>query len=110
MRYPDTVGLSLLTLSHLGHPFHLSTCSLSQLLVAHKPSLYTDPPIPPSRAVSTSLPLSRTQFYLNAAAYSYEQRAVVTESMSVLTWYDYDALRKCDPGDEVWAAVRARMK
>ncbi|KAH8983161.1 Thioesterase/thiol ester dehydrase-isomerase [Lactarius hatsudake] len=47
------------------------------LLVASKPA-----PEPDSKH-------SRTQFLLFAKAYSYEQRAVVADLKSVLTWYDY---------------------
>ncbi|KAH9074740.1 hypothetical protein EDB83DRAFT_2515604 [Lactarius deliciosus] len=68
------------------------------LLVASKPAPEPDPRH------------SRTQFLLFAKAYSYEQRAVVADLKSVLTWYDYDKLAKCDPGDENWAPVLARMK
>jgi len=68
------------------------------LLVASKPAPEPDPKN------------SRTQFLLFARAYSYEQRALVADLKSVLTWYDYDKLAKCDPGDKNWAPVIARMK
>jgi len=68
------------------------------LLVASKPA-----PEPDSKK-------SRTQFLLLASAYSYEQRAVVADLKSVMTWYDYDKLAKCDPGDKNWAPLVARMK
>ncbi|KAF8273082.1 hypothetical protein EI94DRAFT_1769405 [Lactarius quietus] len=48
-------------------------------------------------------------FLLLAGAYSYEQRAVVADLKSVITWYDYDKLVKCDPGDKNWAPLIARM-
>ncbi len=72
--------------------------SWEQLLIAHKPTLEPDP----KRA--------RTQFLLHAGAFSYAQRAVVADSTSVITWYDYDKLAKCDPGDDYWAPILARMK
>jgi len=68
------------------------------LLIAHKPVLEPDP----KRA--------RTQFLLHAGAFSYAQRAVVADSTSVITWYDYDKLAKCDPGDHYWAPIIAHMK
>ncbi|KAH9969127.1 HotDog domain-containing protein, partial [Russula dissimulans] len=68
------------------------------LLIAHKPALESDP----KRA--------RTQFLLHARAFSYAQRTIVADSTSVITWYDYDKLAKCDPGDDYWAPVLARMK
>ncbi|KIK99128.1 hypothetical protein PAXRUDRAFT_823091 [Paxillus rubicundulus Ve08.2h10] len=63
------------------------------LLIGHKP------------VVSSS----RTQFTLAAAAYSYTQRAVVADSEGVIVWYDYDKLRKCDPGDDAWRVLREIM-
>ena len=69
-----------------------------QLLIAHKPALEPDA----KRA--------RTQFLLHAGAFSYAQRAIVADSTSVITWYDYDRLGKCDPGDDYWAPILARMK
>jgi acyl-CoA thioesterase FadM len=61
------------------------------LLIGHKPIISS----------------SRTQFTLNAVLYSYAQQAVVADSDSVLVWYDYDSLRKCDPGDDTWRIMRA---
>ncbi|KIJ65425.1 hypothetical protein HYDPIDRAFT_110489 [Hydnomerulius pinastri MD-312] len=52
---------------------------------------------------------SRTQFTLAAAAYSYAQQAVVADSEGVIVWYDYDKLKKCDPGDEAWKVLRTDM-
>ena len=69
-----------------------------QLLIAHKPAPEPDP----KRA--------RTQFLLHAGAFSYAQRAIVADSTSVITWYDYDKQAKCDPGDDLWAPILARMK
>lgn len=44
-----------------------------------------------------------------AVAYSYAQKRVVTESDSVLVWYDYDKLQKCDPGEEMRRILEQRM-
>ncbi|KAF9224159.1 hypothetical protein BS17DRAFT_732946 [Gyrodon lividus] len=52
---------------------------------------------------------SRTQFTLAAGAYSYAQRAVVADSEGVIVWYDYDRLKKCDPGDDAWRVLREEM-
>lgn len=53
-------------------------------------------------------PLSH--FNVAAVAYSHAQRAVVADSDSVIVWYDYDKLRKCDPGEEsrqvIWGRIR----
>ncbi|KAG2057511.1 Thioesterase/thiol ester dehydrase-isomerase [Suillus hirtellus] len=61
------------------------------LLIGHKPIISS----------------SRTHFTLNAALYSYAQQAIVADSDSVLVWYDYDSLRKCDPGDDTWRVMKA---
>jgi len=52
---------------------------------------------------------SRTQFTLAAAAYSYAQQAVVADSEGAFVWYDYDSLKKCDPGDEAWRVLKEVM-
>lgn len=93
MQYPDTVSLVQV---HLGQELVMG--SWEQLLIAHKPVLEPDP----KRA--------RTQFLLHAGAFSYVQRAVVANSTSVISWYNYDKLAKCDPGYDYWAPVLARMK
>jgi hypothetical protein len=69
-----------------------------QLLIAHKPAPEPD------------LKRARTQFLLHACAFSYAQRAIVADSTSVITWYDYDKQAKCDPGNDLWAPILARMK
>lgn len=68
------------------------------LLIAHKPALEPDP----KRA--------GTQFVLHARAFSYAQRAIVADSASVVTWYDYDRQAKCNPGADYWAPILARIK
>ncbi|KAI0322788.1 HotDog domain-containing protein [Amylostereum chailletii] len=77
------------------------------LLIAHKPRSWSTSAMTDA---SRGPPLHRTQFYLDATAYSFAQHAVVADSTSVITWYDYDKLSKCDPGDALWAPVWARMK
>ena len=44
-----------------------------------------------------------------AVAWSYAQRRIVTESDSVLVWYDYDKLAKCNPGDDARRVLEGRM-
>ncbi|KAI0741803.1 HotDog domain-containing protein, partial [Daedaleopsis nitida] len=72
------------------------------LLVAHQPHLGSTSRTGPSRQ-------AKTHFYVKGAMWSYAQRRVVTESDSVLVWYDYDKLAKCDPGEEAKAAIMRRM-
>ncbi len=80
------------------------------LLVAHKPHpgpLYTS-----SRGDSPEVRTRRqakTHFHVMGAIWSYAQRKIVTESDSVLVWYDYDRLAKCDPGEEARAVIQRRM-
>jgi hypothetical protein len=92
VRYPDTVRFAYLC------PLLYGDDSWEQLLIAHKPALDPDP----KRA--------STQFLLHGGAFSYAQRAIVADSKSVITWYDYDKLAKCDPGSDYWAPILARMK
>ena len=53
--------------------------------------------------------LAKTHFHVMGVAWSYQQRKIVTESDSVLVWYDYDRLTKCDPGEEALIALKRRM-
>ena len=92
VQYPDTVSFAHACLLIYGD------CSWEQLLIAHKPAPDPDP----KRA--------SMQFLLHGGAFSYTQRAIVADSTSVITWYDYDRLAKCDPGDVYWAPILARMK
>lgn len=92
--YPDTVRSPQIRRLSILQPIDTSHI---QLLIAHRPHI-------PSGSHS------RTQFNNAAVAYSYKHRAVVTESDSVLVWYDYDNLRKVDPGDKVWEILRGRIK
>lgn len=80
------------------------------LLVAHKPHAG---PLRSSSDVHspdvTSRKLPRTHFHVMGAVYSYAQRRIVTECDSVLVWYDYNKLAKCDPGKEAQQALQRRM-
>lgn len=75
-----------------------SPLTWEQLLIGHRPALEPDS----KRA--------RTQFLLHAKAFSYAQRTIVADSTSVITWYDYDKLAKCDPGDRYWAPILTQIK
>ena len=78
-----------------------------KLLIGHKALPWLDAP---ANVARPGPPLSQTQFYLHGTAYSYAQDAIVADSTSVITWYDYEKLAKCDPGEERWAPLRARMQ
>lgn len=84
--FPDTVR-------ELIHFLARSETTRMQLLIGHK-------------AIVSS---SRTQFTLGAAAYSYAQQAIVADSEGVIVWYDYDSLKKCDPGDKTWRVLKNVM-
>ncbi|KAH7905064.1 HotDog domain-containing protein [Hygrophoropsis aurantiaca] len=74
------------------------------LLIGHKAVLPESNP-----SASTPTKSSRTSFRLSAVAYSYAQRAIVADSDSVIVWYDYDKLTKCDPGERAWMVLRDRV-
>ena len=76
------------------------------LLVAHRP--HTGPARRDHDHGGPARP-ARTHFFMKGAIWSYAQRRIVTESDSILVWYDYDRLTKCDPGEEVKAAIQRRM-
>lgn len=69
-----------------------------------RPVTFPDTLLIGQRPITSS---SRTQFTLNAVLYSYAQQAIVADSDSVLVWYDYDNLKKCDPGDDTWRIMKA---
>ena len=89
------------------------------LLIAHKPHAGTlrSAQHTESGAASTQVPpsalapyrLAKTHFHCLAVAWSYSQRRIVTESDSVLVWYDYDKLAKCDPGPKALEALERRI-
>lgn len=33
----------------------------------------------------------------------------MADSEGVIVWYDYDSLKKCDPGDEAWRVLKEVM-
>ena len=72
---------------------HILKTTRTQLLIGHK-------------AIVSS---SRTQFTLATVAYSYAQQTIVADSEGVIVWYDYDTLKKCDPGDEAWRVLKEAM-
>ncbi|CAA7265179.1 unnamed protein product [Cyclocybe aegerita] len=49
-------------------------------------------------------------FHVAASAYSLSQKAFVAHTKEALVWYDYDALKKCHPGERaletLWGRVR----
>jgi len=71
------------------------------LLVAYRPR-------PPSSAASAKT--DPASFHLTASAYSLSQRAFVAHSNEEMVWYDYDKLKKCDPGEKVRDAVWSMIK
>ncbi|KAL5513109.1 hypothetical protein ACEPAH_3507 [Sanghuangporus vaninii] len=51
-----------------------------------------------------------THFGCAAEIWSYAQNTVVATSDSKLVWYDYDQLKKCDPGPEIHALLARRIQ
>ncbi|KAH9951104.1 Thioesterase/thiol ester dehydrase-isomerase [Amylocystis lapponica] len=72
------------------------------LLVAHAPHAGV------GRGPNAQLP--KTHFGLRGAMWSYKQRRIVTDCDSVIVWYDYDRLAKCDPGEEARALLLQKMQ
>ncbi|KAF9485584.1 Thioesterase/thiol ester dehydrase-isomerase [Pholiota conissans] len=67
------------------------------LLVGYRPL----PPAEPNHDSAT--------FHVQASAYSLGQKAFVAHSKEALVWYDYDRLKKCDPGEEAKAVLLRRI-
>ncbi|KAG7094331.1 hypothetical protein E1B28_007930 [Marasmius oreades] len=67
------------------------------LLLSHKP--YVPQPTP------TTNPDDPSHLYLTSSAFSVAQQAFVAHAFETSVWYDYDKLRKCDPGREYRNAV-----
>ncbi|GBE86682.1 hypothetical protein SCP_0905620 [Sparassis crispa] len=61
-------------------------------------------------SAASERPLPKTHFHLRGAIWSYAQRRIVTECDSVLVWYDYDKLAKCDPGPRTREVLLGRMQ
>ena len=93
-------GVSLI-LKSLSVDFKYPVVFPDTLLVAHQPHI-------PQTLRDSARP-TKTHFHVKGAIWSYAQRRVVTESDSVLVWYDYEKLSKCDPGEAAKAAIRRRM-
>jgi hypothetical protein len=47
---------------------------------------------------------------VTGSAYSLGQRSFVAHANESLVWYDYDTLKKCDPGEVIRDAVWRRIK
>jgi len=90
-------GVSLI-LKSLSIKFKRPVTYPDTLLIAHKPY------------IPTSVHRLRFHFNCRATMYSYSQLAVVAESDSELVWYDYENLKKCDPGSEAWDVVVRGMR
>jgi hypothetical protein len=71
----------------------------SQLLIGYQPNISSEDAGDDPTALSVT-----------AKAYSLRQRAFVATSNEVLVWYDYDKLKKCDPGDRIRDIVRNRIR
>ena len=97
-------GVSLI-LKSLSVDFKRPVVYPDTLLVAHKP--HRGPVV----RVGSDAPhrQAKTHFHVMGAIWSYAQRRIVTESDSVLVWYDYDRLAKCDPGEAARAMIERRM-
>jgi hypothetical protein len=92
--FPDTVCPIFLSLMGSRRPHLFVSWVAYQLLIGHK----------------THKPSgSETQFNLIAAAYSCAQRAFVADSEAVLVWYDYDNLKRCDPGEQARSILAKRF-
>jgi len=68
------------------------------LLIGYRPLA-----LPPTTGQDTST------FHAAASAYSLAQKSFVTHSTDTLVWYDYDKLKRCDPGERAWQVLRGRM-
>ncbi|KAF8159330.1 Thioesterase/thiol ester dehydrase-isomerase [Crassisporium funariophilum] len=62
-------------------------------------------PLPPAPGHSDT-----ATFHVAASAYSLTQKAFVAHAKEAIVWYDYDKLKKCDPGsqtmDVLWSRIR----
>jgi len=71
-----------------------------------RPVLYPDTLMISHKPHSTT----PTSFGCKALIQSYSQGKIVAESDSVLVWYDYENLRKCQPPPEFSQLVEKRME
>ena len=83
------------------------------LLVAHRvhpgAAPRSSPDVADARCAEEAR-LPTTHFGLAGAILSYQQRRIVPECDSVIVWYDYDRLAKCDPGPEAREALLRRLR
>ncbi|KAI0682176.1 hypothetical protein BC835DRAFT_1424747 [Cytidiella melzeri] len=93
--YPDT-----LLIAHKPHAGVLQSAS-------HTQSGPASTQVPPSALAPYKL--AKTHFHCLAVAWSHKQQRIVTESDSVLVWYDYDKLTKCSPGEKALQALERRI-
>ncbi|KAL0570787.1 hypothetical protein V5O48_011171 [Marasmius crinis-equi] len=68
------------------------------LLLSHKPYV-------PQHGDAKDKESDPTHLYLTSSAFSVVQQGFVAHAFETIVWYDYDKLRKCDPGDEYRNAV-----
>ncbi|PPQ70847.1 hypothetical protein CVT24_001054 [Panaeolus cyanescens] len=61
-------------------------------------------PLPPANDAESS-----STFHVVASAYSLAQKAFVAHSKEALVWYDYDRLRKCEPGEREKEVLKSRV-
>jgi hypothetical protein len=92
--YPDTVGCPR-TLVFEGRVLR----TWQQLLIGYMPIP------PPSDDIN-----DRSTLRVAGSAYSLAQEAFVAHCKEEVVWYDYDRLKKCDPGDRVREVVYGRIR
>ncbi|PAV20042.1 Thioesterase thiol ester dehydrase-isomerase [Pyrrhoderma noxium] len=85
-------GVSLI-LGELSIKYRRPVVYPDTLLIAHRPH-----------------DLLPTHFKCAAAIWSYSQRTIVSTSNSTLVWYNYDTLKKCDPGEEAHSVLKKRIR
>ncbi|KAH9479271.1 hypothetical protein JR316_0007859 [Psilocybe cubensis] len=74
-----------------------------------RPVTYPDSLLIGYRPLSLSSGEDPSTFHVTASAYSVAQGAYVAHSKEALVWYDYDILKKCDPGERAINVLRGRM-
>lgn len=94
VRYPDTVSRVLCSTTD----FIDVAFPPPQLLIGYKP-------LPPPEDHSDD-----ATFFVTGSAYSLTQKAFVAHSKESLVWYDYDILKKCDPGEKAKEILFSRVR
>jgi len=74
-----------------------------------RPVTYPDTLLIGYRLLPPSTDQDPSTFNAVASAYSLAQKSFVTHSTDTLVWYDYDKLKKCDPGERAWQVLRGRI-